>query len=149
MLIRIRSTFVLFPSRIAGRPEMQSVHELPPGVRHIYRETHRALCNEQKILPAIGIRAIVEAICQERNATGRTLEQRIEDLVTKKVITDDAAKILHSLRFMGNDAAHEVKAHTIDELAIGLHVVEHLLQGVYVMPKQAAKLPKRKPKLPK
>jgi hypothetical protein len=37
------STVVLFPSRIAGRPEMQSVHELPPGVRHIYQETHRAL----------------------------------------------------------------------------------------------------------
>ena len=44
---------------------------------------------------------------------------------------------------MGNDAAHEVKAHKIEELTIALGVVEYLLQGVYVIPKRAAQLPKK------
>ncbi|MDY3558591.1 DUF4145 domain-containing protein, partial [Gemmata sp. JC673] len=61
------------------------------------------------------------------------------------VVSGDGAKILHSLRFMGNNAAHEVKGHTAEELTIALGVVEYLLHGVYVMPKKAAKLPQKPP----
>jgi hypothetical protein len=137
------TTFTLYPSRIAGRPEMQSLGEVPYGISRIYRETHQALCNNQSILAGIGIRAIVEAVCKERDAIGKDLQKKIDDLATKKVITDDAATILHNIRFMGNEAAHEVTAHTVEELTTAFSVIEYLLQGVYVMPKQAAKLPKR------
>ena len=105
--------YELYPSRVAGRPEMESIHDLPFGISSVYRETRSALCSDQSILAGIGIRAIVEAVCKDRGATGHNLEKRIDDLVTKKIVTEDGAKILHSLRFMGNDAAHEVKAHTI------------------------------------
>jgi uncharacterized protein DUF4145 len=141
-----RRTTTLYPNRIVGRPAMQALGEVPPGVRHVYEETHRALCNDQPILAGIGIRAIVEAVCTERNAGGNTLEKKIDYLAVGGIITQDAATILHSLRFMGNKAAHEIMAHTIDELSTAFNVIEYLLQGVYVMPKQAAKLPSKKPK---
>jgi hypothetical protein len=124
---------------------MDSIHEVPFGICSVYRETRAALCSNQPILAGIGIRAIVEAVCNDRGASGRNLEKRIDSLVTMKIVTEDGAKILHSLRFMGNDAAHEVKAHKIEELNIAFGVVEYLLHGVYVMPKQAAKLPQKKP----
>jgi hypothetical protein len=44
---------------------------------------------------------------------------------------------------MGNDAAHEVKAHSEADLMTALDVVEYLLKGVYVLPRLAAKLPKK------
>jgi Domain of unknown function (DUF4145) len=138
-------SYELYPSRAAGRPEMDSIHEVPFGICNVYRETRVALCSDQPILAGIGIRAIVEAVCNDRGATGKNLEERIDSLATMKIVTEDGAKILHSLRFMGNSAAHEVKAHKIEELDIAFGVVEYLLQGVYVMPKQAAKLPKQKP----
>ena len=59
------------------------------------------------------------------------------------MVTPDGAKILHSLRFMGNDAAHEVEAHPEADLMTALDVVEYLLKGVYILPRLAAKLPKK------
>ena len=42
---------------------------------------------------------------------------------------------------MGNKAAHEVKAHTRDELNLAFDVVEHLIKAVYLLPEQAKRLP--------
>lgn len=136
-------SYQLYPSRAAGRPEMDSIHEVPFGICSVYRETRSALCSNQPILAGIGIRAIVEAVCNDRGATGKNLEERIDNLATMKIVTEEGAKILHNLRFMGNDAAHEVKAHKVEELDIAFGVVEYLLHGVYIIPKQAAKLPRK------
>lgn len=136
--------YELYPNRIAGRPEMDSAHEVPVGIYSVYNETRAALCSNQPILTGIGIRAIVEAVCKDRGATGHNLEKRIDSLVMLKIVTEDGAKILHNLRFMGNDSAHEVKAHKIDELGIAFSVIEYLLHGVYIMPKHAKKLPKKR-----
>ena len=129
-----------YPSRIVGRAELDGVYELPHGLARVYRETHAAICNNLNILAGIGMRAIVDAVCAEKAAKGRGLEKRIDDLVNLGLITSDGAKILHSIRLMGNKAAHEAKANTQAELGIALDVIEHLLRGVYVLPKRASKL---------
>ncbi len=59
------------------------------------------------------------------------------------VLTTDGPSNLHCLRIMGNQAAHEVKPHSEADLSIAFDVVEHLLEGVYILPKKATKLPKR------
>lgn len=102
----------VYPSRIAGRSELEHAHLLPHGVYRIYDETRNALSNDMPVLAGIGIRAIVETVCKDRGAGGKDLKQKIDALVPMGLITADGAKILHSLRFMGNDAAHEVKAHS-------------------------------------
>ena len=43
---------------------------------------------------------------------------------------------------MGNEAAHNVKAHTQTELNLAFDVVEHLLKTVYILPQQTKRLPK-------
>jgi hypothetical protein len=57
------------------------------------------------------------------------------------LIIQTEAEILHDLRFMGNKAAHEVKAHSTQELNLAFDVVEHLLKTVYILPEQAKRLP--------
>jgi hypothetical protein len=109
----------------------------------VYSETRTALANDQPVLAGIGIRAIVETVCKDQSAAGNNLMEKIDDLARKGVVTPDGAKILHSLRFMGNDAAHEVKAHAEADLMTALDVVEYLLKGVYILPRLAAKLPKK------
>lgn len=133
----------VYPSRIAGRSELEHSHLLPYATYRIYEETRAAISNDQPVLAGIGIRAIVETICKERAAAGNDLKEKIDDLATKSIITKDGAKILHSLRFMGNSAAHEVKAHSQDDLVIALDVAEYSLKGVYILPKLAEKLPKK------
>jgi hypothetical protein len=44
---------------------------------------------------------------------------------------------------LGNAAAHEMKAHNTKELNAAFDVVEYLLRGVYILPKQAENLPSR------
>jgi hypothetical protein len=133
-----------YPSRIAGRPQMQEVQLLPFGVQQIYEEAHGALCAELQIMAGFGIRAIVEAVCKEREVRGSNLKERIDSLADAGFITPEGAKIFHHLRFMGNAAAHDMKAHAPSEMNAAFDVIEYLLQGVYVLPRQAEMLPRRK-----
>jgi hypothetical protein len=132
----------VYPGRVAGRSLLEDIHRLPNEVRLIYLQTHEAICNKQSILAGIGLRAIVEAVCSEKEASGRNLLKKIDSLVRKGVTTRDGADILHSIRHMGNTAAHKVSANTEEELTTALEVVEHLLMGVYLIPHKAQKLKK-------
>ena len=133
----------LYPSRREGRPELEHVHHLPAVVRRIYLETLSALTNSLPILAGIGIRALTEAMCKDRKAAGRNLEKKLDDLVSQGVVAREGAEILHSLRLMGNQAAHEVTPPSLADLNTAFDVIEHALQGVYILPRLAAKLPRR------
>ncbi len=131
-----------YPNRIAGRPMIQESHLLPEGVYNVYTEAHSALCAQLNIMAGFGIRAIVESVCKDKQMSGRNLQQKIDSLAEAGLITQAGSVILHSLRFMGNAAAHEMKAHTLKELNTGFDVVEYLLKGVYILPRQADDLPR-------
>ena len=131
----------LFPSRIVGRPPLRDLYHLPAELRMVYEETRSTLIENLAVLTGIRIRAIVETVCNEKRAPGRNLAQKIAVLVTLNLITKTEADILHDLRFMGNEAAHRVKAHSQSELNLAFDVVEHLLKTVYLLPEQAKLLP--------
>jgi transcription elongation factor Elf1 len=134
-------TVNLYPGRIAGQRLPKWTYELPYLVRTIFTETHSALCNGGLILAGIGMRAIVEAVCTHRSIKARNLELKIEALREENSVTNDGATILHSLRFMGNAAAHETKAHTLQELKTALEVIENILFNALILPRRAKKLP--------
>ncbi|ENB4343872.1 DUF4145 domain-containing protein [Vibrio parahaemolyticus] len=92
--------------------------------------------NESAVLAGIGLRALVETICKDNNAQGRSLYKQIDALVEQSVLTPSGAKILHKIRTLGNDAAHEVKPHNSKQLGLAMDVVEHVLREVYIIPKQ-------------
>lgn len=133
----------VYPPRIAGRSKLKDDGLLPYEVEKIYQETHAALCMNLRILAAVGIRALVEAVCAEEEAQGETLEKKIDSLVGAGVLTTSGAEILHGLRFMGNAAAHEVKRHSLSDLGTAFDVAENLLQNVYILPEKASRLAKR------
>lgn len=130
----------LYPNRIAGRKQVKDMYLLPDEVLKIYRETHGALCARLNILAGIGIRALVESVCREKEAQGCNLENKIDDLVTKGVLTHDSAETLHSTRLLGNRSAHELIAANDDELDIAMDIVENLIKTVYVIPQKAKRL---------
>lgn len=132
----------IFPERHRNAPALPDANFLPYKVRIIYEETHRALNHDQPILAGIGIRALVEAVCHDRNANG-TLASMIDQLVTTNDLKQTEADILHKLRFMGNNAAHEIKAPSEESLSLAFDIVEHLLVGVYLLERRAKSLPDR------
>ena len=84
----------------------------------------------------MGLRALVETVCKEKEAVGGDLFKKIDSLVEKRVLTPVGATILHKIRTVGNAAAHEVKPHSERQLSLALDIVEHLLKDVFILPKQ-------------
>lgn len=134
---------VLYPFRIPGRRDLEDEYLLPTAVRLIHEETLLALRSGMPVLAGIGIRALVETMAKERGASGRDLVSTIDDLVSQGLVTRAGATILHSLRIMGNQAAHEVKPHSIQDLSTAMDVIEHTLTGIYILPERASRLPQR------
>ena len=129
----------IYPNPREGRQPLADSNLLPEKIQRIYEESLAALNGEQPVLCGIGIRAIIETVCKDKKATGKDLYQKINSLVGLGVLTQDGADILHKLRTLGNDAAHEVKPHSIRELGLAFDVVDHLLLGVFILPEHAKK----------
>ncbi|EGR4210816.1 DUF4145 domain-containing protein [Vibrio cholerae] len=127
----------LYPSRVEGRKSLEEFsHYFSSKLLRIYKETLLALNNESAVLAGIGLRALVETICKDNNAQGSNLYKQIDALVEQSVLTPSGAKILHKIRTLGNEAAHEVKPHNSKQLGLAMDVVEHVLREVYILPKQ-------------
>ena len=127
-------TVDVYPNPESGRVPIDDSRLLPFNLNRIYVETLRSLNSSQPVLTGIGVRAIVETICKDKNSGGNNLYEKINDLVTQGVLTSDGADILHKLRTLGNQAAHEVNPHDSVQLGLSFDVIEHLLKGVYILP---------------
>jgi len=127
----------IYPIPYDGRQPISDAHLLPDKIQRIYEESLGALNNRQEVLCGIGVRAIIETVCKDKSAAGSDLYSKINSLVSQGVLTQDGADILHKLRTLGNNAAHEVKPHTPKELGLAFDVVDHLLLGVYILPEHA------------
>jgi hypothetical protein len=128
----------LYPSRIEGRKTLENTNcYLSNKVESIYKETIQALNGSSPILAGIGLRALIETICKEKDAQGGNLLARIDDLVNKNILTPTRSKILHKIRTLGNNATHEVKPHNEKQLNLAMEIMEHLLTDVYILPKKA------------
>ena len=127
-------TTEVFPNPTAGRSPIQDEFYLPSELRGIYLETIACLNASHAIVTGIGIRAIVETVCNEKKAAGHDLASKINDLMKQGLLTKEGADILHKLRTLGNKSAHEVKPHSQKQLSLAMDVIDHLLVGVYVLP---------------
>jgi len=145
----------LYPKRTAKSLNIKNLKDTPRSIIKIYRETIDAFNNEQTILCSAGLRAIVEGICKDRgiekgevtNRNGvkkmsKNLDGKIEALASGGFLTLGNAKILHELRFMGNDALHELASPSLEELKIAIEIVEHTFDNLYELNHKAARLKK-------
>jgi hypothetical protein len=131
-----------FPRMRHSKHTSQMVAELPDTIKLAYTEAIVALREGQKVLPGIGLRLVLEVVCKDQSADGRTLYERIEALRDAGHLTEQAASVLHSIRVFGNEAAHDARAATPTELEAAVVVIENLLQNIYVIPAKANLLKK-------
>lgn len=124
----------LYPPRMAGRKGLVDDYIVPREIMAMYLETHQALVGSSPILTGIGLRALLEAICKERNADGKDLYKKIDNLVEQRVLTPQGASVLQHIRSLGNQAAHEAKPHDVKQLSLAMEVIEHLIKDVYILP---------------
>lgn len=128
------TTTKIYPDRASGRAPLPSEDNFPSQVQAIYREVLAAMNSSSPILAAIGLRGLIEAICVAENTKGNNLQERIEQLATDGHLSSGQAAMLHRHRFLGNTAAHEIKAPHPKELVAALDIAETLLKTIYVLP---------------
>jgi hypothetical protein len=121
--------FVYYPKRKTGDLNIKRFRNLPSKLSDIYRETIACFNINSPLLCTIGLRALLEGICANKKISGHNLKQKIEGL--KKLLPANIVDNLHSFRFMGNDAAHELNPPNNNELKIAIEVVEDLLNFIY------------------
>lgn len=121
----------------AQKGSLDTAH-LPDIVESIYQETCNAYRDGALTLAGIGFRATIEAICNDQGITGKELSTRINNLANKGLISKKDSTRLHSIRFMGNDAAHDIKKPSEKSLQAALIIVEHLITTVYIIDRESA-----------
>lgn len=136
---------------------------LPYGssLEAVYRQTISAFNEKLSTLTGAGVRLIIEGVCKDQGIKKgpvtdqngnirkqKNLEGKINGMVELGLISKKQAETLHEIRFLGNDAAHELDLPTKAIQSTAIDIVEHILAQVYEMPVQTQTLKKRKkPKL--
>lgn len=133
-------SYKYYPHRVEGKVPTIDARMLPPRIRSVYNETHTALLNNMPVLAAIGMRAVIEAVCKSKGYMTGSLPSKIKSLAGAGLICEDNKNFLLNLKVMGDEGAHEVKAAGTDELDAAFGVVEHLLRTVFVVPKLAERM---------
>ncbi len=126
-------TVDIYPKKARGKLDLQHAPEI---VKSIYDETCNAFSDGSYTLAGIGFRATIEAICNDQEIAGKELHTRINNLAAKGLISKKDSTRLHSIRFLGNDAAHDIKKPSVQTLEAALTIIEHLLTTIYLIDKQ-------------
>lgn len=146
--------FEHYPFPEGGREPIAGYNiSVPRRVRKIYLEAIQARNHDLLILAGIGVRAVVEAICLDKDCKVGDLKNSIEALQRKGIVTKEQADYLHLNRFVGNVAAHTLNEATLKEIDTALNIIDHILTLTYKLPDQANRLkvyerPKAQPAAP-
>jgi hypothetical protein len=124
---------LIYPYYIESKSKLVNPYMLPKSLKDIYEETINAFKSNSFILTAGGFRAIIEALCNHlKIRKSGNLEERIDLLHNKGYLTLSESKRLHSIRFLGNNALHEMEKPKKEQLNILLEIINHLLSNLFV-----------------
>jgi hypothetical protein len=129
----VPETVEYYPKYNPDHVDLENIFRVPDVVREIYTESMLAVQAGALTLAGLGLRGTIEAVCNERSITGRNLEVRIARLATQGLISAKDAERLHAIRFLGNDAAHEIKKPSDAQISVALKIINHLIQSVYLL----------------
>jgi Domain of unknown function (DUF4145) len=151
------TTQELYPQRGAHSRPIEPYRGLPTSIRTIYRETIDSYNANLTLLCGVGVRAVVEAICIDKSITSgkvktktggertsKNLDGKISGLATKGFLTVDNAEVLHELRFLGNEAVHDMTQPSIEELGLAIDIIELIIENIYMMKRKALNLQQRR-----
>lgn len=128
------------PKRQQGIVAIKKFNKLPEKLVKLYKESVDAYNYKQHILCTAGLRALIEGVCVDKGIEGKTLYNKIENLIS--LLPENIVENLHSFRFMGNMAVHELEHPDKKDLKLAIEVIEDLLNYIYDLNYKASLLNK-------
>jgi hypothetical protein len=159
-------SITFFPPRGGHTRKPRKWYEVPydNNLPQVYDQAITA-CNAGLFtLAGAGVRLLIEGVCIDQKVTdgpkldvagkpvidrkgklvrSKNLEGKINGLSEQGFISTKQAEHLQQIRFLGNDAAHQLDIPTAKVVAHAIDIVEHLLDQVYEQPAKAKTLAAR------
>jgi hypothetical protein len=132
--------FSFIPERTKFHAQTKQFHQLSPALEGIYREILHSYNYGLPVLCAVGIRMLLEGICADHEIQGKTVAQKIEGLTA--ILPTNIVNHLHDLRFMGNEAAHELNPPDQEQLHLAISLIEDILNFLYELDYRASSFTK-------
>ena len=84
---------------------------------------------------ALMVRRILEELCEDRQATGKNLKDRLGNVGSNIIVPKELLDAADELRLLGNDAAH-IEAKSYDDIgeaeaSLAIELAKELLKAVY------------------
>jgi hypothetical protein len=143
----------LYPKRDSNTIKARPLLNVPTRLKRLYSEVIDCFNYDAFTLCAAGLRALVEGLCadqaivngpvsvlqndgSEKTIRKNNLEGKISGLCEKGLLTQANAEMLHQLRFLGNEAVHELARPPQSELKLAIEIVEHVFEQLYEIPQK-------------
>lgn len=112
-----------------------NIKNLPPKIEGLLNEALGCYSNNYYTAAGMLIRKTLEAICDEKQAKGDNLHQRINSLKKQVTIAESLYEAAMQLKLLGNDAAH-IDLKDFDnigkeELVLAFTLLERILKSIY------------------
>ena len=123
--------------RRAAKILYPSVIESPPGVPSEIDKAYQAALKVRHVDAnafAVSLRRVVEAVCKDREAKGKNLINKLQDLVRKGDLSERLSDIVHGIRKLGNVGAYYDNDLTPAEASLLNDLCKALLEYVYTAP---------------
>lgn len=116
---------------------------IPPRIFHAYEAAVKTRGIDNAIC-LLSLRRALEMVCKDKNAEGKNLESKIDDLIEKKVLPEMMRDACWIVRQCGNEAAHgddvEFSKREVDE---AIEYVGSIIKYLYSTPVKVADLRRR------
>ena len=119
--------------------------KLPSEFRALLAEVYDALLHDMRALSSMGLRTVIDMACNDRVGDTGGLAKKLTALEKNGYINSNEKAILEIAVDVGNASAHRGHNPTTEDLNTLLDIVEHLLQGIYVLPDAAERLKQKTP----
>lgn len=132
----------IYPERIETKSNFDIKDlSIPDECCQIYKETKKALSSKLVLLGAMGLRSLIESICNNQievekipnSIKSKNLKEKI-NLLSKDRLPNSSKEVLHKVREIGNKSTHDTKRQDINLLCSALEILENLLQILYILP---------------
>lgn len=129
-----------FPERVNDLLEEKKFAGLPTSLKFVYREVIDGFNIGQRILCAVGLRALVEGVCNHLGIKDRSLNAKITNLQTMGYLGKDLSESLRTHKFLGDKAVHELAVPEKQELKVAIELVEIMMESIFNVPEKHKRL---------
>lgn len=120
--------------------------ELPGTLRNLLAEVYSACAFDARKLAAMGIRALIDEVANDKVGDIGCFKKKLDALTAGEFLSSYQTEVIDAAFDAGSASMHRAFCPSVDVLTNLLDIVEHLLQGTYVLPGVAANLKKATPK---